>query len=328
MTMTAERRRRRATRTRRGFALVASLWLLIALAAIGLELSLEARARRLAAANVTEGAIARAAAQAGAEQARSRLGRTLQRVDASGRATDPASIQDPWRELGGVLPDTVAMGTSRFHVALRDANAALNLNHADERELQRLFAALRIDAGLADRLAQSIADWRDADDAPRARGAERATYLNEGLDVMPANAPFRSVAELRAVRGMTDGIFALVRPYLTVEGSGLVNLNAAPRPVALAIDGMTEEAVSALRRARDAGRPLRSVQELEFALTPGARTALQAGSPGAAARAAFETREVAVESEGWMQGSPMRAHATGLAVRAGSSLFFVARRTE
>jgi general secretion pathway protein K len=319
-------------RERRGFALVAALWLLVALMVLGLELSLESRARRLAAANIVERAQALAAASAGTEQTRSRLTMMLQRADLLGTsgetASDPGTIQDPWRELAVVFPDTIALGISRFHVVLADANASLNLNRADEDELRRLFAALRVDAGVADRLAQAIADWRDTDDLPRPRGAERELYIKEGLDATPANAPFRTLGELREVRGMNDTLYALVRPYLTIEGTGLVNLNAAPRPVALAIEGMTEEAVYMLQRARDAGRPIRTIQELELALTPGARALLQSGSAHLYARAAFDTREVSVDSEGWTTGSPVRVHVTGLAVRAGRSAFFVGRRSE
>ena len=62
------RRKRRS-----GFALVATLWLLIALGAVGLDAALRSRTRRQAAANVLDGARARAAALAGSEYARSML---------------------------------------------------------------------------------------------------------------------------------------------------------------------------------------------------------------------------------------------------------------
>jgi len=313
-------------RRRRGFALVASLWLLVALAALGLELSLQARNRRLAAANVVEGTQARAAATAGVEEARARLSRLLQ--FSSAPALDPVTIMDPWRGLPAVMPETLSLGSARAHVTLTDANASLNLNRASEAELRRLFVTLRIDAGDADRIAQAIADWRDADDLARPRGAERELYRREGLDAEPANAAFRRVDELRAVRGVTDEYYARMRPFLTVAGTGMVNLNAAPGPVLLALDGMTEEATWALRRAADAGRPIRSLQELQLALTAGARAAMQESLPALQSRAAFETREVEVTSDAWMDGTPVRARTTGLAVRAGRSAFLVGRRSE
>jgi general secretion pathway protein K len=311
---------------------VASLWLLVALSALGIELSLQARNRRLAAANVVEGTQARAAASAGVEQARARLAQRLRFGSLSGSSAvpplEPATIMDPWRTLPAVLPETLTIGGTRVHVALTDANASLNLNRAGEGELRRLFVAIRVDAGDADRIAQAVADWRDADDLVRPRGAERAQYRHDGLDTEPANAPFWTVDELRLVRGVTEEVYAKVRPYLTVAGTGMVNLNLAPQPVLLALDGMTEEAAWALRRAADAGRPMRSLDELQLILTPGARAAMQATLPTLLARAVFETREVEVTSSAWMDGSPVRARATGLAVRAGRSVFLVGRRSE
>ena len=60
-------------RDRGGFVLVAALWLLVALAAVGLDASLRSRERTRAAANVLDETRARAAATAGTEYARSRL---------------------------------------------------------------------------------------------------------------------------------------------------------------------------------------------------------------------------------------------------------------
>lgn len=60
-------------RSRNGFVLIAALWLLVALGAVGLDVSLRSRTRRLAAANLIDDAKARAAAFGGAEYARSRL---------------------------------------------------------------------------------------------------------------------------------------------------------------------------------------------------------------------------------------------------------------
>ena len=58
---------------RDGFVLIAALWLLVALGAVGLDVSLRSRSRRLAAANLVDETRARGAAFAGAEYARSRL---------------------------------------------------------------------------------------------------------------------------------------------------------------------------------------------------------------------------------------------------------------
>lgn len=237
-------------------------------------------------------------------------------------------MTDPWRDLQSILPETLSLGDARFHVTLTDANSAVNLNRAEEDELRRLFVALRIDAGVADRLAQAIMDWRDSDDSRRGRGAERAQYEHDGYDVLPSNAPFRSVAEVRAVFGMSDTLFSQISPYLTVAGTGQVNLNAAPRPVLLSVSGVSEEVVDALRRARESGRPILTIAELQLAVSPSARAAMQESTLQLYTRAAFETREVEVVSEGWTTGSMIHVRTAGLAVRAGKSAFMVGRHGE
>ena len=306
-------------RRERGFALIAALWLLVALSALALEVSLVARERRLAAANTLEGTQARAAADAGLEHARARLTGMLER-----------GALDPWRGVDSVLAGDVALGGggARYRVTLRDAGRALNLNRATESELRRLFVALRVDAGEADRLAQVIMDWRDPDDLRRARGAEREDYVRDGAPVLPRNGPLQSLDELRYARGMTPEILALARTYLTLLGTGQVNLNAAPRPVLLALPGIGEETAGVLLRHQESRHPFHSLADLGLELSSGARGALEAATSALIARATFETREVEAVSDGWVEGSPVQVHAHGLLVRARDVAFLVWRRTE
>jgi type II secretory pathway component PulK len=158
-------------------------------------LSLAARDRRVVALNAAERTRAAWAARGGLETARGRLERLLQET--------AAANPDPWWNPQHFLPDTVRQDDAAWYLLARDANARLNLNRAGEEDLRRLFAALRVDATRADSLAQAIADWRDADDLHRARGAEREAYLKSGAPTLPRNGPFRSVAELLDVRGIT-----------------------------------------------------------------------------------------------------------------------------
>lgn len=306
---------------RRGFALIAALWLLTAISLVALDLSLRARDHRRSAANVQEDAVARGAADAGVAHARALLERRLLVARRSGED----DWGDPWSRLDRVLPDSVPLSGAAYRVQLRDAGAALHLNRAGEDELRRLLTALRVDAGAADRIAQAAADWRDADALRRPRGAERAEYVKEGAAVLPADQPFRDVAELRHVRGMTDEIYRRVSPYLTVRGSGQVNLSSAPREVLLALPGMTEESVVLLLRMQRAGTTLSSPAALGEQLSPGARAIFERDLPRLMARATTETREVEIRSSGWVNGGRMRPVQEALAVRAGTAVFLVDR---
>jgi general secretion pathway protein K len=308
-------------RGERGFALIGAMWLLVALAAVGLELSLAARARRLTALNVAELEQAEWAARAGLETARARLEGLLARGDAGPGA-------DPWWNAGAFLPDTVPLGDAAFHVRARDANAGLNPNRADEAGLQRLLAALRVDAGDADRLAQAVADWRDADDFPRARGAEREAYLAAERPVLPRNGPFRAVGEMLDVLGMDPEVFERVRPYVTVIGTGRINLNTAPRPVLLSLPGIGEEAASVIERLRRGGGRVTSLGELAAGLPAPARAALVARMPELEGRVTFDTRELELVSDGWSGDGRVRVTARGLLVRARETAFLIGVRVE
>lgn len=301
----------------RGFALVAALWLLVALSVVGLEFGLRSRDRHLAAANVLDAGRAAAAANAGVSDAQSLLAR-LAKGEGEFRSADPARLLDPWGGAEAYLRDTSTLGGVRYRVTLEDANASLHLGRATEEELRRLFVALRVDAGLADRLAQAVMDWQDADDLHRARGAERDDYMKEGLATLPANRPFDRLADLGQVMGMTPEIYRSVRPCLTLLGTGQVNLNTAARPVLLALPGMTEQAVSVLLRRRAGSHPIRSLAELGNELGSAPRAVLQQHFAELGARAAFDTREIVATADAWTEG-PVHVTATALFARAGDN---------
>lgn len=297
-------------RRQQGFALLAALWLLVALSAASLALGVAARTRRLSAANYAEGVRARAAAQAGVEEVRALLEDRI------------AGHTGAWWSVDSLV-DTIAVRGAGVTFTVRDVGLMLNLNRADEAELRRLFVALRVEAGDGDRLAQAIADWRDSDDLHRPRGAEQADYLAAQAPTLPRNGPFQRIEELRAVQGMTPELFDDVRRYLTIRGSGQVNLNLASRPVLLTVPGLGEEAVAALLRLRREGRVLGNIAELERELSPTARAAFTPNLPMLLARATTETREIEVTSEASLPGSPVRVRATGVFVRARDALFHV-----
>jgi general secretion pathway protein K len=303
-------------RSDRGFALVAALWLLVILSAVGIEFGLRARAQRVAAANLVEATSGEAAADAGLAEAQASLTRLLA---AHHRL-------DPWAAQALPAADTARLGDLRYAVSLSDPASLLNLNRADEQELLRLFVALRVDAGVADRLAQAIADWRDGDDLRRARGAERPDYLRRGALVLPANAPFGSLAALRQVQGMTPELYARIRGSLTLHGTGQVNLNAAERPVLLALPGMTEQAAAVVLRRRSSARPVRSLEELALELPNGPRDLLVRATDRLAPRVIFETRELVAVSDGWLEGGVVRTRVEGVFARAGGAAVLVSRR--
>ncbi|HEX9485061.1 MAG TPA: helix-hairpin-helix domain-containing protein [Gemmatimonadaceae bacterium] len=313
-------------RRRDGFALMAALWLVVIVGVTGYELSVHSRSRRLAVANSLEKVAADAAAEAALETVRAGLeSRLAHPLDARSQFLRDAAF-DPWSDLAFVHHDTLLLGDERATMQAYDAGSRLQLNRASESDIRRLLAGLLMDASVADRLAQSIMDWRDPDNFRRVRGAERDDYLRAGARVLPSNADFDRVSELRDVDGMTPELYTRVAPYLTVFGTGQININSAPAPVLRSLPGLGSEAVETILRAQKTTRPFRTLEELTNRLSSGGRAAIVDAGSELMQRITFETREVVVEADGWVDGSPLRTRADALYARGGDALFTVSRR--
>jgi general secretion pathway protein K len=96
-------------------------------------------------------------------------------------------------------PDLVPEGGG-FVVQVLDESAKLNLNTVDEATLGRLLPS-------EPQIVDAVLDWRDADDEPRAEGAEADWYLTLKPPYKARNAAFQTVEELLLVRGVTAGRF-------------------------------------------------------------------------------------------------------------------------
>lgn len=316
-------------RPRRGFALMAALWLMVAIAALSLEISTTSRNQRLAAANALEHARARAAAESGIEHARAILARILQDGDGRRAWRDPIALLDPWSDLTTVKLDSIPVGAGEWYrVSLTHLGAQLNVNRASEGQLRRFLAAHRVDAMVADRLAQRILDWRDRDDARRAEGAEREDYLRAGASEVPSNKDFVDVDELRWVAGMTPELFQSLRSELAVVGSGQVNVNSAGRALLLSLPGTSEAAADVIIGAQMRHDRIANFQDLTDRMPLMTREALERAAPALLPLLAFESREVGVVSEGYVEGSPVRATGTAVIARGGRLTFVAWRAVE
>ncbi|MEP6999046.1 MAG: hypothetical protein ABI969_01115 [bacterium] len=291
---------------RRGFALMAAMWLVVLLGVCAWQLSLSSRARRLAAANALELIAARAAADAGLETGRAVLTDTL---------------------FDGRIADTLVMESERATVSYYDPASRLHLNRASVEDLRRFLAALPMDADGADRLAQRIADWRDADDQARPRGAERADYVRTGARRLPSNTAFGTLDELLSVDGMSPTLLARIAPFVTLVGVGQVNVNVAPPEVLRALPAFGDEAIGAVMRLRQQHRAIHSINELTNQLSRSAADAIALATTELDQRLTFETREYLVESTGWVDGSPVRARGELLLARSGESALVQSRRS-
>jgi hypothetical protein len=303
-----------------------ALWLLVAIAAIGLQFSLEARERRLAAINIAEWSDGRAAADAGLVNARASLERLLRGEPLTTRQRVESVVGDPWGIASALARDTAQIGDERYAVRYTDLGTMLNVNRAEPSEIRMLLVALGIDAARAEQIADAIADWRDEDDLRHTRGAEHDDYLRAGADQVPANRPFQDVGEVGAVMGMTPELLKRVRPYLTTLGSGQVNVNAAPREVLTALPGMTPELLALLLHGQGSETQPKNHLDLANRLSAPALAVLQREMPRFMMMASFGTNEVEARITGWRTGSPVRARLDAVLVRGGTAAFVVWRK--
>lgn len=109
-------------------------------------------------------------------------------------------------------------------------------------------------------IVDAIKDWVDRDSVPSPFGAEKDYY--ESLGYAPSNSPMKSLGELLYVKGIDEKLFKQLSQYLTVYGTGKINVNSAPKKVLLALsDRMSDQAANSIIEARPV-KKLESLKEL------------------------------------------------------------------
>ena len=252
-------------RRRRGFALLAALWLVVAIAAIALQFSLEARERHTVGILASERGIQHAAALGGLALMQARLEEALRLGPTADANPQLARLRatDPWFGADSIFSGPIEVDSMPVTVEVHDLGEKLNINRMTEVQLQTFFSFLLKDFSKSTQLSQTIMDWRDADSIRRPSGAERDDYIKAEMLSLPTNAPFREIEELQDVMGMTPEIYAEVSPYLTTHGTtNQVNLNSAPVPVLRALPGMTDVTLSLILQMRSQGRRINNVADV------------------------------------------------------------------
>jgi len=260
--------------SRRGFALLAVLWVLTALTALTGAGLLVARL--------------------GGETTRNRvlLARAEWAREACGEILLARFAVDPTiRELD---PIDLGRGT-RCRASLEDPAGRLNLNTADREALVQLFKAVVVEQALAESVI-----------VQRARG---------------------KLYDLMQVPGLDSTVRARLAPFVTVRGTGVINVNAAPREVLRTLPGLTEEGVLLLTSRRDL-RPLHSADELAGLLSRSSRTVFLSSYAEFVRAAVFAPPQLIVNVEGGVYRTPIVARATLTTVPVPGRLAVIRRETE
>jgi general secretion pathway protein K len=141
---------------------------------------------------------------------------------------------------------------ARVVVNFMSEAARIDLNAAPKPLLAGLFTTLGATTAQADDYAEAIAAWRTP---PQSDGADKevSLYRAAGLSYDPRQAPFASTAELWLVRGLPLQLVARALPYVTVfSGQAGIDLQDATPMVIAALPGMTPDRLAAVLRQRQA----------------------------------------------------------------------------
>jgi type II secretory pathway component PulK len=145
---------------------------------------------------------------------------------------------------------------------LEDEESKININRAPEPVLERLFRVCGLEEAAAQNLANSIVDWRDTDEflSVPLGSAESSYYRSLPIPYEAKNADFELIDELLLVKGMDGNIFKIISQYITIYGTGAVNLNTASRTVLLAL-GLSADTADLLIEYRNGKDGLPATQD-------------------------------------------------------------------
>ena len=223
---------RRHCRRQRGLALVAVMWMIIALGVLvsGLVSVARSEIRHLGDQRDALQALAQgngAINHVLARRVNAREGQALlQRVD-------------------------VAFEERSISVTVVPLHGLVDLNSAPAPLLVELIVvAGGVERDDAVRLAERIVDFRDPDRVTGAGAVEEVAYRDSGH--APRNSPFVLVQDLLQVAGVSLDLYVRLAPLVTADlaGDGLVNPLSAPLPVLEVLAGGNASVAAAYRQAR------------------------------------------------------------------------------
>ncbi|WP_428033773.1 general secretion pathway protein GspK [Amphritea sp.] len=130
-------------------------------------------------------------------------------------------------------------GGFRLYSTVYSEVGKADINQISDPLLRKIMQGLIDDPQWADTMTDRILDWRDGDELVRLNGAERRDYLLADHPFLPTNQPFKSVAELQRVMGMSTALYLRLAPLLTIySGQNSIDM-AAARPELLKAMGIT-----------------------------------------------------------------------------------------
>ena len=150
----------------------------------------------------------------------------------------------PLEDVGGVIAGDMQELQGLFNLTnLENGNGAVST--IGMATFENLISQVGVPQSLRDGLAASVSDWVDADQQELANGAEDSYYQTLEKPYLAANQIFKSVEELRLVRGFNEivplpnneekTVFELLEEHLVVlPTQTALNVNTATETILLA----------------------------------------------------------------------------------------------
>lgn len=153
--------------------------------------------------------------------------------------------------------DYVEDKVQKTRYGLIDEEGKVNINTSDSKVLERLIIQLLADVSENEalELALCIVDWRDSDSFYQhpVYGAEDSDYKDLEEPYEAKDSDFEILDELLLVKGITRERYDRIKDYMTIYGSGRVNINTAQIQVllSLGLSAATVDKIAAFRNSSD-----------------------------------------------------------------------------
>ncbi len=234
----------------KGSILILALWSLCLLSAFAVILNYQIRQALVLASRIDQKDKMRWIAAAGVAKVMAELKHSpAQTYDylADPWSNNPAAFRDiPVGDgeftLEYFYPDTYS-AVAQAGYGCVDEERKLNINQVEPEVLTRFFrVVLSVDESLAQELAACIVDWRDADSqlSIPTGSAEYFYYSSLPFSYPAKNADFEVLEELLLVKGFSENVFEKIKDYVTIYGSGRVNINTTTQVILFAL-GLDED---------------------------------------------------------------------------------------
>jgi general secretion pathway protein K len=149
-------------------------------------------------------------------------------------------------------------GDASYAVRIESESGKVDVNLVTEEVLLEILKKGGLPEEEAEGVRDAILDWRDDDDNPRPRGAERAEYGQMTEPVSPRNGKIRGIGELMHVKGVTREFHdAFLSRVFTAHGNSTqLNFLRAPEIVLRSLPGVSAGAADRIVAGRREEPPI------------------------------------------------------------------------